>query len=306
MANEMTVHKAASAVSWSEEAKGAQMLFRSGLCPAAIKTPEAALFVILAGRDLGLSAVASLRNINVIQGKVEVAADMQLALFHREGGSSKWLEITAKRAALQLTAPWMDAPHVSEFTMEDAKRAQLGGTNWQKYPKAMLRSRAITQGLKDIGYDSTAGVYAPGEIGGPEAVIEAEVEEVAGEVVATPVADAIDHITQAMTLEDAMNVEMPVGNSKGKVLDVLDDDTLAKAYDYFVNRPEYGVVTHAIALVRQARLDGELAPPKAAKAKKAKKGQDYGDTKDYAGIPVGLQEPDGRDRFADPTELETD
>lgn len=155
-------------IAWESEIRGATFLVKSGLCPAAIKTPEAALFVILAGRDLGLSPVASLRNISVIQGKIEVAADMQLALFHRAGGRSRWATLTDQRADLELAAPWTEQPHVSSFTMEDAKRAGLAGDNWRKYPKAMLRSRAITQGLKDIGYDATAGVYAPGEIGGPE------------------------------------------------------------------------------------------------------------------------------------------
>lgn len=155
-------------IAWESEIRGATFLVKSGLCPSAIKTPEAALFVILAGRDLGLSPVASLRNISVIQGKIEVAADMQLALFHRAGGRSRWVTLTDQRADLELAAPWTEQPHVSTFTMEDAKRAGLAGDNWRKYPKAMLRSRAITQGLKDIGYDATAGVYAPGEIGGPE------------------------------------------------------------------------------------------------------------------------------------------
>src|SRR5947209_1899500 len=127
-------------VAWDQELRGASYLLKSGLCPAALKTPEAVMFVILAGRDLGLSPVASLRNITVIQGKIELAADMQLALFHRGGGRSRWLEISDKRAVLELTASWLTAPHVSEFSMADAARAGLAGGNWQKYPKAMLRS----------------------------------------------------------------------------------------------------------------------------------------------------------------------
>jgi hypothetical protein len=34
----------------------------------------------------------------------------------------------------------------------------------------MLRSRAITAGLKSIGFEPLTGAYAPGEIGGPETV----------------------------------------------------------------------------------------------------------------------------------------
>lgn len=185
---------AAAPVEWDRELRGAQYLVRSGLCPAAIKSPEAALFIILAGRDLGLSPVASLRNIHVIQGKVELAADLQLALFAGRGGSFQWTALSDTEAAIRLTAPWLTAPHISRWTMEDVRRAGLSGDNWKKYPRAMLRSRAITAGLKDIGFDATAGVYAPGELGG-----EADVLESTDAVV--PPAQAADETGEAPTEE---------------------------------------------------------------------------------------------------------
>jgi hypothetical protein len=165
----------AAPIEWDRELRGATYLVKSGLCPQAIKTPEAALFIILAGRDLGLSPVASLRNIHIIQGKVELSADMQLSLFASRGGRFRWLEVSDTAAVIELHAPWLLAPHVSKWTMADATRAGLAGSeNYRKYPKAMLRSRTITAGLKDIGFDATAGVYAPGEIGSDETVVEGE------------------------------------------------------------------------------------------------------------------------------------
>lgn len=177
-------------VDYKQELAGAKMLIASGLVPAGVKSPEAAMFIILTGRDLGLSPVQSLRSIHVIQGKVEVAADQQLGLFHRAGGRSQWLELTNEKAVLKLVAPWLIEPHVETFTMQDAKQAKLGGDNWQKYPKAMLRSRAITAALKSIGFDPTAGCYAPGEIGG-EAVVVGDVVENAPDPKANGVASPI-------------------------------------------------------------------------------------------------------------------
>jgi hypothetical protein len=195
MGEALIVHQPAAPVNWSQEIEGARMLLKSGLLPQGIKTPEAALFIILTGKDLGLSPVQSLRSIHTIQGKIEVAADAQLGLFHRSGGKSHWRALTNEQAVLELHAPWLTEPHVESFTLEDAKRAKLGGDNWAKYPKAMLRSRAITAGLKSIGFDPTAGIYAPGEIGGVEAVVE-------GEVVATvelqPETDPVDESLEKM------------------------------------------------------------------------------------------------------------
>lgn len=177
----MTVAPPSTPVAWEAELKGAQYLLKSGLCPVALKTPEAVLFTILAGRDLGLSPVASLRGLSIIQGKLEVSADLQLGLFHRAGGKSEWSCLSDAQAILILHAPWLTKPHSSSFSMNDAKRAGIATGNYQKYPKAMLRSRAITQGLKDIGFDATAGVYAPGEIGGPSDVVDGEAVVIAAE-----------------------------------------------------------------------------------------------------------------------------
>lgn len=172
----MTPNLPAVPVNWEAELKGADMLLKSGLAPRDIKSKEACLFVILAGRDLGLSPVQSLRSIRPVQGKIECSADLQLGLFHRDGGRSKWVTLNNEEAALELV--WKGAaPHISRWTLEDAKRASLAGDNWKKYPRAMLRSRAITAGLKDIGYLQGAGVYAPGEIGGG-AVIDQDTGEV--------------------------------------------------------------------------------------------------------------------------------
>lgn len=180
-------------VNWDDELKGATMLVKSGLTPKDINRPEAALFVILAGRDMGLSPVQSLRSIRIIQGKLELSADIQLGKFHERGGRSQWLKLTDEAVELKLMAPWSIEPHVSTFTITDAKRAGLmSSQTWQKYPKAMLRSRAITQGLKDIGFILGSGVYAPGEISGGEVIIDQNTGEVLpGEVtVAEKVVDA--------------------------------------------------------------------------------------------------------------------
>lgn len=158
------------AIDWDRELRGANALLASGLCPAGVKSPQAALFIILTGRDLGLSPVQSLRSIHVIQGKIELAADQQLALFKRAGGRAEFATLSETAASLVLRHPNGDN-HTETFTMEDAKRAGLTDGNWKKYPKAMLRSRAITAGLKSIGFDATAGIYGPGEVSDVEITV---------------------------------------------------------------------------------------------------------------------------------------
>lgn len=137
----------------------ATALVNSGFLPKALNTPEKAVAVILAGRELGIGPMLALRSIHIIEGKPVVAADLQLARFKADGGRAVFPELTAETAVLQLRHPNGDE-HTETFTIVDARAAQLlNKDNWKKFPKAMLRSRVITAGLKSIGYEPTCGVY---------------------------------------------------------------------------------------------------------------------------------------------------
>lgn len=150
----------------------AKELVPTGFLPDHIKTPGQAVAIILAGRELGIGPMLALRSIYMLKGKVELSADLQLSLFKRDGGQAVFQTLTEAKATLKFTHPNGDT-HIEEFTIEDARRAGLvrPQSNWTNYPKAMLRSRVITAGLKSVGFEpKMSGCYAPGEIGGPETV----------------------------------------------------------------------------------------------------------------------------------------
>lgn len=52
------------------------------------------------------------------------------------------------------------------WTLEDARRAGLldRGENWQKYPRAMLRARLISEGVRTIFPGVAIGLYTPEEV----------------------------------------------------------------------------------------------------------------------------------------------
>lgn len=266
----------AAPVDYEREKQGAAMLLKSGLAPIALKTPEAAMFVILVGRDLGLSPTQSLRSINVIQGKVEVAADMQLALLKRAGGRATFLHLDANKAELELTHPNGDK-HTETFTMADAKTAQLGGPNWSKFPKAMLRSRVITAGMKSLGFDALAGVYAEGEIGGDDPTIAVDAPAVTASVsdptpapAAREVVDAevVDAPTEpADALEVALAYPMPMGKSKGTELGQLETRDLESAITWAAEhntRDRFkAFIGHATLVVASRKLDLAVVPGEA-------------------------------------------
>jgi hypothetical protein len=141
------------------------LLQAQGIIPSHLRKEGEVVAVVLAGRELGIPPMAALRSISVVQGRVVLDAGVQLGLMVRAGGKVRWdKDGSDGEAVLVLERPGMQ-PFTSKYTMEDAKRAKLTGKdNWQKFPAAMLRARAVSAAGKAYFADVLAGVYVPGEL----------------------------------------------------------------------------------------------------------------------------------------------
>lgn len=139
---------------------------KTGMLPEHIKTGWQFAVIAAAGSELGMAPMRAIRSLAMVKGKVIESADSQLARFKADGGRSHFEVLDDTRAVLHLCHPNGDT-HTETFTIEDAKRAGLeGNTNYKKFPRAMLRSRAITAGLKSIGWEGAVGNYDPEELAG--------------------------------------------------------------------------------------------------------------------------------------------
>ena len=146
-----------------------KVLVGTGFLPAAIKTPEQAVAVMLKGQELRVPPMYALSNIAVISGKPACTAELMLALLYRDHGDAalRVTETTATRcAAAYKRRGWREAQTFA-FTLEDAKTAGLSGGNWAKYPAAMLRARCISAIARMAFPDSIGGMYTAE---GPEPV----------------------------------------------------------------------------------------------------------------------------------------
>lgn len=129
--------------------------------------PGAILAAILYGRALGLDGMVSLREVHVIDGTPSLSATAVLGRIRAAGHSVELQEGNDKCLAKGRRADSGDE-HTAVFTLEDAKTAGLTGKdNWKRYPRAMLRSRAVTELARALFSDVFAGlaVYAPEELG---------------------------------------------------------------------------------------------------------------------------------------------
>jgi hypothetical protein len=144
-------------------------LVRTGFLPEHVKTGAQAAAIILTGKELGMPPMRALRSLQMVKGKVVENADSQLARFKTAGGRADWRRLDDRAAVLFLRHPNGDE-HEESFTFEDAERAGLTKPSFKgepsmftKYPRAMLRSRAITAALKSVGWEGGVGAYDPEE-----------------------------------------------------------------------------------------------------------------------------------------------
>lgn len=151
----------------SEALQLAKVLVASRLLPRAITTPEQAFTIILAGKELGLTAMQSMRTIHVIEGKPTLAADLQVALVKRSQscGYFRLVKSDANVATYETRRGDDPEPTRLSFTIEDAQRAQLTSKdNWKKYPAAMLRARCASALARAVYPELVMGVYDPDEM----------------------------------------------------------------------------------------------------------------------------------------------
>lgn len=151
----------------------AKTLIDSGFLPSAIKTPAQAVAIMMTGRELQIPTMQALRQINVIQGKPTMSAELMLALAHQRipGFKCHPIESTATSATFEFQRPGQPA-YRHTFTMNDAAGMGLvGKDNWKKQPAVMLRWRCISAGLRLIAPDAIAGLYTPEEIQ-PDIVVD--------------------------------------------------------------------------------------------------------------------------------------
>lgn len=134
-------------------------------------SPEQAMLVIMAGREFGLGAMASLRSFHVVEGKPTMSAQAMMARC-LEHPSCKLFRVVRSKCTHEVAVvevqrrDWSE-PEVYTWTAEDAKRAGLAGRpNWSKYPRDMLINRCIAEAARFTWPEVMAGVYSPEDFGG--------------------------------------------------------------------------------------------------------------------------------------------
>lgn len=159
----------------------AERLVQSSFVPAAFRgKPVDATAAILAGSEVGLSPMSSLRAFDVIQGQAAPRAITLRAIAQSFGHEIEVVESTATRCKVQARRRGAERWQSVAWTIDRARDlGLLGKDQWKKQPQAMLVARATAEAARLVAADAILGIgYTAEEVadGGAEPVEVVDVE----------------------------------------------------------------------------------------------------------------------------------
>ena len=144
-----------------------------------IKTPQQAMALMLIAQAEGTHPALAARDFHIIQGRPALKADAMLARFQAAGGVVEWVDYNDAKVSGRFSHPVASPkPVLIEWTLEQAKRIGLAGKdNWKNYPRAMLRARVISEGVRTVYPGIAVGLYTVEEVQDMPRTITATVVE---------------------------------------------------------------------------------------------------------------------------------
>lgn len=149
-------------IPFSEQREMADVIAKSGLF--GFKDPIAVLALMSVAQSEGRHPATVAKEYHFIQGRPALKADAMLARFQLAGGSVKWLIYTDAEVKAEFSHPQGGSLTLS-WTLAQAKSIGLTTKdNWKNYPRAMLRARVISEGIRTVYPGVLTGEYTPEEV----------------------------------------------------------------------------------------------------------------------------------------------
>jgi len=128
------------------------------------KNPQEAMAIMLLCQAEDLHPAIAMRDYHVIQGRPALKADAMLARFQQAGGSVNWKVYEDEQVTGIFSHPAGGSLEVT-WTLAKAKLIGIASKdNWRNYPRAMLRARCVSEGIRSVYPGCVVGVYTPEEV----------------------------------------------------------------------------------------------------------------------------------------------
>ncbi len=152
-----------SLVPYAQQERMAHSLVKSGLF--GLQTPDQALALMAIAEAEGKHPAVIARDFNIISGRPAKKAEAMMRDFCAAGGTVKWHALDDTIADATFAHPQGGTVRIT-WDMARAQQAGLTsrGDMYRKYPRAMLRSRCVSEGVRTVAPFATSGVYTPEEV----------------------------------------------------------------------------------------------------------------------------------------------
>ena len=239
---------------------------------------------IMAGKELGLPAFASMSGIHIIKGKPTLGSNVMATLVKNDPRYDYRVKQADNKACVLTWYEHGEVVGESSFTMAEAQKISTKENNkpiklnekavWRFYPSDMLFARAISRGARRYapGIFGGAPVYTPDEMGidtDENGYIEVQSVTVESEPIES---ESIEQVIEDAGPEDIMTIERAcaVINSEGVKYGEIDNEKLSAMTRGISKglrkndltdekRRIYLDKRKAIKVILQARNDGSLA-----------------------------------------------
>ena len=149
----------------------ANAVVKAGMAPRGLETSEKAMVAIMHGMEVGMTPMAALQSIAVVNGRPTIWGDGAIGLV-RGSGKCEWIKERIEGdgdnmvAICDVKRKGEADPIRATFSVADAKKAGLWGKQgpWQQYPKRMLAMRARAFALRDGFADILRGLGIAEEV----------------------------------------------------------------------------------------------------------------------------------------------
>ena len=149
-------------VPWTDQERMANAIAKSGLF--GLKSSDQVLALMAVAQAEGRHPGSVARDYHIIQGRPALRADAMLARFQQAGGTVNWLKYADDEVKAEFSHPQGGSLTLA-WTLKQAKEIGLAGKdNWKNYPRAMLRARVISEGIRTVYPGVLTGEYTPEEV----------------------------------------------------------------------------------------------------------------------------------------------
>ena len=191
---------------WEVLKEQCSVLLESGFLPPAINTLPRAIAIGVKSWELDLPLMMGYSGISIVQNKPTIGAELMLSLIYKNcpGSVVEFTKLTDTGCFLVARRPGGKG-QAFKFDEGDARKAGLLRKGpWLQFPRAMYRSRAISECARSLFPDAIMGAsYTPEELGSQPSVPEYDVPPIIEEFPQSAVMDLVKEPTKKAFSKDS-------------------------------------------------------------------------------------------------------